>query len=115
MRLAAATALTTASGAPAGATAVRPSGAIAISAVGSGAGGGSDEKPPLGAVCALASVAANSRPASTAISAATMAARPRTGMVDFTVSGLQLRFPVRFRGELTGSRWKDLRYAGHPA
>jgi len=36
-------------------------------------------------------------------------------MVDFTVSGLQLRFPVRFRGELTGSRWKDLRYAGHPA
>jgi hypothetical protein len=28
-------------------------------------------------------------------------------MDDFTVSVLQLRFSVRFRGELTGSRWKS--------
>src|ERR1700754_2635145 len=105
MRLAAATAFTTASGAPAGAIARRPSGAIAISAVGSGSGGGSEENPPEG-LCALAGAAP-----STAIVAANAAAH----RMDFTVSGLQLRFPVRFRGELTGSRWKDLRYAGHPA
>ena len=55
--------------------------------------------------------APSSRPSSTAASAASATVRPRTGRVDFTVSGLQLRFPVRFRGELTGSRWKDLRYA----
>ena len=43
IRLAAATALTTCGGAPAGATAVRPSGFMAIWA---GGGGGSEEKPP---------------------------------------------------------------------
>ena len=43
MRLAAATALTTSAGAPAGATAVRPSAFMAIWA---GGGGGSEEKPP---------------------------------------------------------------------
>src|SRR5215207_306089 len=111
MRLAARIAATTWGGAPTGATAVRLSGAIAIWAVGSGAGGGVAEKPPVAAVWALASPAASSMPRSTATSAAKATVRPRTGMVNFTVSGLQRCFAVRFRGELTGSRWKILRYA----
>ena len=52
------------------------------------AGGASDEKPPVGVVLlARASTAASSRPSSTAASAAAATVRPRTGKVDFTVSG----------------------------
>jgi hypothetical protein len=80
IRLAAAIALTTGGGAPIGATAVRLSGAMAISAAGAGAAGGSEEKPPLG-VSALASAAQKN----TAATAASATLRPRAGRVGFTV------------------------------
>ena len=74
------------------------------------AGGGSDGEAAGGVGARRAAVGGAEQQRRRSAASATV--RPRTGRVDFTVSGLRLRFPVRFRGELTGSRWKDLRYTG---
>ena len=90
-------------GAPAGARAVRPSVASVACAIGAGAGalGSGASTPPPGSACG---VAAGAR--------ASAAAQAPRAHGFFTVSELLVVSFRRFRGELTGSRWKELRYAG---
>src|SRR3954462_7968388 len=104
MRLAAAIAACTVGGAPTGARPVRPSAAgdaPAPGAAGGAVGSGADA-PPVGGSAA----------ASPAAVRASAAAHSATRAGDLTMSGAPLRLSSRLRGELTGSRWKALRYAG---